>query len=65
MNGDWTAFDVHTVRMMIRMFDSDRSGTIGFDEFCGLSDAYQPSPEAGEWNQAYFEMLIANANPPL
>jgi peflin len=22
--------------MMIRMFDSDRSGTIGFDEFCGL-----------------------------
>lgn len=36
VNGDWTAFDVHTVRMMIRMFDSDRSGTIGFDEFCGL-----------------------------
>lgn len=22
--------------MMIRMFDTDRSGTIGFDEFCGL-----------------------------
>ena len=22
--------------MMIRMFDSDRSGTIGFEEFCGL-----------------------------
>ncbi|KAK5655026.1 hypothetical protein OQA88_6785 [Cercophora sp. LCS_1] len=36
VNGDWTAFDQHTVRMMIRMFDSDRSGTIGFDEFCGL-----------------------------
>ncbi|KUI67009.1 Programmed cell death protein 6 [Cytospora mali] len=36
VNGDWTAFDPHTVRMMIRMFDSDRSGTIGFDEFCGL-----------------------------
>lgn len=36
VNGDWTAFDAHTVRMMIRMFDSDRSGTIGFDEFCGL-----------------------------
>ncbi|KAK8019491.1 programmed cell death protein 6 [Apiospora arundinis] len=36
VNGDWTAFDLHTVRMMIRMFDSDRSGTIGFDEFCGL-----------------------------
>ena len=36
MNGDWTAFDIQTIRMMIRMFDSDRSGTIGFDEFCGL-----------------------------
>ncbi|KAI1750986.1 EF-hand [Xylaria castorea] len=36
VNGDWTAFDPQTVRMMIRMFDSDRSGTIGFDEFCGL-----------------------------
>ncbi|KAK0612961.1 hypothetical protein B0T17DRAFT_511323 [Bombardia bombarda] len=36
VNGDWTAFDQQTVRMMIRMFDSDRSGTIGFEEFCGL-----------------------------
>ncbi|KAI5866433.1 hypothetical protein GGS23DRAFT_550654 [Durotheca rogersii] len=36
VNGDWTAFDSQTVRMMIRMFDSDRSGTIGFEEFCGL-----------------------------
>ncbi|KAL7973562.1 hypothetical protein HDV63DRAFT_188364 [Trichoderma sp. SZMC 28014] len=36
VNGDWTAFDIQTVRMMIRMFDSDRSGTIGFNEFCGL-----------------------------
>ncbi|KAK1757628.1 hypothetical protein QBC47DRAFT_376552 [Echria macrotheca] len=36
VNGDWTAFDTQTVRMMIRMFDSDRSGTIGFEEFCGL-----------------------------
>ncbi|KAI9904930.1 hypothetical protein N3K66_001459 [Trichothecium roseum] len=36
VNGDWTAFDPQTVRMMIRMFDSDRSGSIGFDEFCGL-----------------------------
>jgi peflin len=31
-----TSFDPHTVRMMIRMFDVDRSGTIDFDEFCGL-----------------------------
>lgn len=36
VNGDWTAFDPQTVRMMIRMFDSDRSGTIGYEEFCGL-----------------------------
>ncbi|KAM0743145.1 hypothetical protein ACQRIT_003322 [Beauveria bassiana] len=36
VNGDWTAFDIQTVRMMIRMFDADRSGSIGFDEFCGL-----------------------------
>ncbi|KAF7846080.1 hypothetical protein BT93_L5316 [Corymbia citriodora subsp. variegata] len=36
VNGDYTAFDVHTVRMMIRMFDTDRSGTINFEEFCGL-----------------------------
>jgi len=33
VNGDWTAFDPHTVRMMIRMFDTDRNGSINFDEF--------------------------------
>lgn len=36
VNGDWSPFDPQTVRMMIRMFDSDRSGTIAFEEFCGL-----------------------------
>lgn len=36
VNGDWTPFDPHTVRMMIRMFDTDRSGSVNFDEFCGL-----------------------------
>lgn len=36
VNGDYTAFDPHTVRMMIRLFDTDRSSTINFDEFCGL-----------------------------
>ncbi|CAI6331550.1 unnamed protein product [Periconia digitata] len=36
VNGDWTPFDSHTVRMMIRMFDTDRSGSINFEEFCGL-----------------------------
>lgn len=33
VNGDYTSFDPHTVKMMIRMFDVDRSGTISFDEF--------------------------------
>ena len=33
VNGDYTSFDPHTVKMMIRMFDADKSGTIGFDEF--------------------------------
>jgi hypothetical protein len=32
-NGDYTSFDIETVRMMIKMFDHDRSGTIGFEEF--------------------------------
>ncbi|PSN60848.1 EF-hand [Corynespora cassiicola Philippines] len=36
VNGDWSPFDAHTVRMMIRMFDTDRSGSVNFDEFCGL-----------------------------
>lgn len=33
VNGDWTSFDHHTVKMMIRLFDVNKSGTIGFDEF--------------------------------
>ncbi|KAI0538858.1 1, 4-beta cellobiohydrolase [Xylaria digitata] len=41
---------------------SDTSAT-RYDSFCGKSDAYKPSPEAGEWNQAYFEMLLKNAKP--
>jgi cellulose 1,4-beta-cellobiosidase len=34
-----------------------------YDSFCGHSDAYKPAPEAGQWNQAYFEMLVKNAKP--
>ncbi|ORY70923.1 1, 4-beta cellobiohydrolase [Pseudomassariella vexata] len=41
---------------------SDTTAT-RYDSFCGLEDAYKPSPEAGTWNQAYFEMLLENANP--
>jgi cellulose 1,4-beta-cellobiosidase len=43
---------------------SDTSA-VRYDSFCGNSDAYKPSPEAGQWNQAYFEDLVKNANPAL
>ena len=36
VNGDYTKFDPQTVRMMIRMFDSDENGAINFEEFAGL-----------------------------
>lgn len=41
---------------------SDSSAT-RYDSFCGLADAFKPSPEAGTWNQDYFVMLLENANP--
>lgn len=34
--GSWTAFNPETVRLMIGMFDKDRSGTINFQEFGSL-----------------------------
>lgn len=34
-----------------------------YDSFCGHADAFTPSPQAGQWNQAYFEMLVKNAKP--
>ena len=36
VNGDYTAFDRDTVTMMIRMFDRDNNGRVGFDEFVAL-----------------------------
>ncbi|KAG8972044.1 hypothetical protein FRC05_010457 [Tulasnella sp. 425] len=36
VNGDWTPFDRDTVRMLMGLFDTDRSGTISFQEFVGL-----------------------------
>ncbi|KAF9052693.1 hypothetical protein BJ165DRAFT_1442031 [Panaeolus papilionaceus] len=36
VNGDWTAFDLDTVKMLMSIFDSDRNGTISFTEFAGL-----------------------------
>lgn len=35
-NGTWKPFNPETVRMMIGMFDRDRSGTINFGEFVSL-----------------------------
>ncbi|ESK91423.1 hypothetical protein Moror_2696 [Moniliophthora roreri MCA 2997] len=36
INGDWTPFDLDTVKLLMSIFDVDRSGTIGFNEFSGL-----------------------------
>ncbi|KAI9064323.1 EF-hand [Trametes sanguinea] len=36
VNGNWTRFDLDTVKMLMSIFDTDRSGTIGFNEFAGL-----------------------------
>ncbi|KAK2850563.1 hypothetical protein FQN49_005541 [Arthroderma sp. PD_2] len=36
VNGDYTSFNRDTVTMMIRMFDRDGNGTVGFDEFVAL-----------------------------
>ncbi|KAG7091386.1 hypothetical protein E1B28_010424 [Marasmius oreades] len=36
INGDWTPFDIDTVKLLMTIFDADRSGTIGFNEFVGL-----------------------------
>ena len=30
------AFDLDTIKMIMNIFDTDRSGTIGFNEFAGL-----------------------------
>lgn len=36
INGDWSPFDLDTVKLLMSIFDTDRSGTIVFDEFTGL-----------------------------
>jgi len=35
-NGNHTAFEISTVEMLIKLFDSDCSGTITFNEFQGI-----------------------------
>lgn len=36
INGDWSPFDLDTVKLLMSIFDTDRNGTIGFNEFSGL-----------------------------
>ncbi|KAK0557845.1 hypothetical protein OC846_000139 [Tilletia horrida] len=36
VNGDWSPFDLDTVKMLMAIFDVDRSGHITFQEFSGL-----------------------------
>ncbi|KIY66100.1 EF-hand [Cylindrobasidium torrendii FP15055 ss-10] len=36
VNGDWTQFDLDTVKMLMNIFDVDKSGTISYNEFAGL-----------------------------
>jgi len=36
VNGDWSPFDMDTVKLLMNIFDTDRNGTIGFNEFVGL-----------------------------
>ncbi|KAF8136147.1 EF-hand [Boletus edulis] len=35
-NGNWSRFDLDTVKMLVNMFDTNRTGTIGFNEFSRL-----------------------------
>lgn len=37
-SGGWREFSDKTARMLIRIFDADRSGSIGYQEFCYLWD---------------------------
>jgi Ca2+-binding EF-hand superfamily protein len=36
VNGDWTPFDLDTVKLLLDLFDADQSGEIDFHEFAGL-----------------------------
>jgi len=36
VNGNWSRFDLDTVKMLMNIFDTDRNGSIGFQEFTGL-----------------------------
>ncbi|KAI9293875.1 EF-hand [Neoconidiobolus thromboides FSU 785] len=56
VNGDWTPFDIETIKLMIDMFDQDQSGTIGFNEFISLWQYI------GEWQQCFRSFDKDNSN---
>jgi len=36
MNGDWTPFDMETVKMLMTIYDTERSGCLEYEEFVNL-----------------------------
>ncbi|XP_072044321.1 LOW QUALITY PROTEIN: sorcin-like [Amphiura filiformis] len=47
VNGNWSPFNKETCRLMIGMFDKDKSGTINFQEFAALWKYIQ------DWKQCF------------
>ncbi|THH33861.1 hypothetical protein EUX98_g219 [Antrodiella citrinella] len=47
INGNYESWDLDTVKMLMNMFDTDRSGTITFSEFVGLWNYIK------EWQNCY------------
>lgn len=47
VNGNWSPFNEETCRLMIGMFDTDRDGTINFQEFAALWKYIQ------DWKQCF------------
>ena len=57
-HGGWTAFSFKTTRILMRMFDSDRSGALGFREFESLL------AQLGAW-RAWFDHADADRSGKL
>ncbi|KAH7911322.1 hypothetical protein BJ138DRAFT_1239179 [Hygrophoropsis aurantiaca] len=47
INGDWSPFDLDTVKLLMNLFDVDHSGAIGINEFAGLWKYIQ------DWQQVF------------
>lgn len=58
-----TAIAVENITDKFFTQGTSNSSAPRFDYHCALSDALQPSPQAGTWFEAYFEQLLTNANP--